>query len=85
MSQPVQIWGVDGLPDVHPGDDLAALIAAASPDLRDGDVLVVTSKIVSKAEDRLVRIDPDDPRGHTIALDPHRRAGEVRDEGGGAA
>jgi coenzyme F420-0:L-glutamate ligase/coenzyme F420-1:gamma-L-glutamate ligase len=43
---------------VGPGDDLAALVAAACPaDLRDGDVLVVTSKVVSKAEGRLVRLD----------------------------
>jgi coenzyme F420-0:L-glutamate ligase / coenzyme F420-1:gamma-L-glutamate ligase len=45
------------LPEVRPGDDLAALVAAACPeDLGDGDVLVVTSKVVSKAEGRLVRL-----------------------------
>ncbi|MEO3979012.1 coenzyme F420-0:L-glutamate ligase [Streptomyces sp. CAU 1734] len=42
------------LPEVRAGDDLAALIAAAGPDLADGDILVVTSKIVSKAEGRLL-------------------------------
>jgi coenzyme F420-0:L-glutamate ligase/coenzyme F420-1:gamma-L-glutamate ligase len=41
-----------GVPDVRPGDDLARLLAGA--DLADGDVLVVTSKVVSKAEGRLV-------------------------------
>jgi len=51
----MSISGVHGLPDVRPGDDLAGLIAAAAPDLRDGDVVVVTSKIVSKAEGRLVQ------------------------------
>ena len=55
--RPLSIIGVRGLPDVGPGDDLAALIAAAAPDLRDGDVVVVTSKIVSKAEGRLVQAD----------------------------
>jgi dehydro coenzyme F420 reductase / coenzyme F420-0:L-glutamate ligase / coenzyme F420-1:gamma-L-glutamate ligase len=50
----IEIWGIDGLPEVVAGDDLAGLIATASPDLRDGDVVVVTSKIVSKAEGRLV-------------------------------
>lgn len=47
------ILGVRGLPDIRPGDDLAALIAANAA-IRDGDVLVVTSKVVSKAEGRLV-------------------------------
>ncbi|MFF9477108.1 coenzyme F420-0:L-glutamate ligase [Streptomyces roseolus] len=49
-----RVWGLAGLPEVTPGDDLAKLIAAASPDLADGDVLLVTSKIVSKAEGRIV-------------------------------
>ncbi|MFF9087375.1 coenzyme F420-0:L-glutamate ligase [Streptomyces sp. NPDC014991] len=44
-----------GIPEVQPGDDLAKLIAAAEPCLADGDVLLVTSKIVSKAEGRVVR------------------------------
>ncbi|MFC4586494.1 coenzyme F420-0:L-glutamate ligase [Sphaerisporangium corydalis] len=41
------------MPEVRPGDDLAALITRAAPGLADGDVLVVTSKIVSKAEGRV--------------------------------
>jgi coenzyme F420-0:L-glutamate ligase/coenzyme F420-1:gamma-L-glutamate ligase len=45
---------VTGLPEVTAGADLAALIAEAAPDLRAGDILVVTSKIVSKAEGRVV-------------------------------
>ncbi|WP_373287177.1 coenzyme F420-0:L-glutamate ligase [Streptomyces lacrimifluminis] len=49
-----QVWAVGGLPEVQRGDDLAKLIAAAEPGLRDGDVLLVTSKIVSKAEGRVV-------------------------------
>jgi coenzyme F420-0:L-glutamate ligase/coenzyme F420-1:gamma-L-glutamate ligase len=44
----------DGLPEVRAGDDLGALVAAALPDLVDGDVVVVTSKVVSKAEGRVV-------------------------------
>ena len=43
---------VVGLPEVTTGDDLAELVATAAPDLADGDILVVTSKIVSKAEGR---------------------------------
>ncbi|MFD3875613.1 coenzyme F420-0:L-glutamate ligase [Streptomyces sp. NPDC058623] len=50
-----EVRAVPGIPEVEPGDDLAALIAAAAPDLRDGDVLLVTSKIVSKAEGRVTR------------------------------
>jgi coenzyme F420-0:L-glutamate ligase/coenzyme F420-1:gamma-L-glutamate ligase len=49
------VTGVTGLPEITPGADLAALIAAAAPDLADGDIVVVTSKIVSKAEGRAVR------------------------------
>ncbi len=48
---------VSGLPEIRPGDDLAALIAGAI-DLVDGDVVVVTSKVVSKAEGRLVTVPP---------------------------
>lgn len=43
-----------GLPEVRAGDDLAKLIVAAGPGLVDGDILLVTSKIVSKAEGRIV-------------------------------
>ncbi|MFJ8162892.1 coenzyme F420-0:L-glutamate ligase [Streptomyces sp. NPDC096136] len=58
MSTPsYEVRALPGIPEVRPGDDLAALIAGAAPDLRDGDVLLVTSKIVSKAEGRIVRAD----------------------------
>ncbi|MGQ4378732.1 coenzyme F420-0:L-glutamate ligase [Streptomyces sp. SAS_267] len=49
-----RVWALDGLPEVRQGDDLAKLIATAGPGLVDGDVLLVTSKIVSKAEGRSV-------------------------------
>ncbi|WP_068693995.1 coenzyme F420-0:L-glutamate ligase, partial [Thermobifida halotolerans] len=52
----ITIRGVEGLPEVRPGDDLAELLAAHT-ELADGDVLVVTSKIVSKAEGRLLKAD----------------------------
>jgi coenzyme F420-0:L-glutamate ligase / coenzyme F420-1:gamma-L-glutamate ligase len=55
---------VRGLPEVRPGDDLTFLVAEAIARgacelgaLRDGDVVVCTSKVVSKAEGRLVRLD----------------------------
>ncbi|MEU3407735.1 coenzyme F420-0:L-glutamate ligase [Streptomyces sp. NPDC006670] len=58
MSTPsYEVRALPGIPEVRPGDDLARLIADAAPDLRDGDVLLVTSKIVSKAEGRIVRAD----------------------------
>ncbi|MBD0423909.1 coenzyme F420-0:L-glutamate ligase [Streptomyces sp. TRM S81-3] len=50
-----RVWAVPGLPEVRQGDDVAKLIAAAEPGLADGDVVLVTSKIVSKAEGRVVR------------------------------
>ncbi|WP_327269363.1 coenzyme F420-0:L-glutamate ligase [Streptomyces sp. NBC_01218] len=49
-----RVWALPGLPEVRAGDDLAKLIAAAEPGLADGDVLLVTSKVVSKAEGRIV-------------------------------
>ncbi len=57
----LEILPVRGIGEVEPGADLAALIAGAAPWLRDGDVLVVTSKIVSKAEGRLVALPPPGP------------------------
>ncbi|MFF7358892.1 coenzyme F420-0:L-glutamate ligase [Streptomyces filipinensis] len=50
-----RVWALPGIPEVQQGDDLAKLIAAAEPGLADGDVLLVTSKIVSKAEGRVVQ------------------------------
>lgn len=53
-----EVYALPGLPEVRPGDDLAKLIAAASEAAdrppADGDILVVTSKIVSKAEGRIL-------------------------------
>ena len=45
-----EVRPVTGIGEVSPGDDLAEVIATAAPWLEDGDILVVTSKIVSKAE-----------------------------------
>jgi len=60
VTRALSIHGVGGLPEVQEGDDLAALITAAEPELRDGDVVVVTSKVVSKAEGRLVQATRDE-------------------------
>ncbi|MFJ9089801.1 coenzyme F420-0:L-glutamate ligase [Streptomyces sp. NPDC102384] len=50
-------WALAGIPEVREGDDIAKLIVAAEPGLADGDVLLVTSKIVSKAEGRVMLAD----------------------------
>jgi coenzyme F420-0:L-glutamate ligase/coenzyme F420-1:gamma-L-glutamate ligase len=59
MSTSFEVRGVTGIPEVAAGDDLAELVLAAAGEggLRDGDILLVTSKIVSKAEGRIVRAD----------------------------
>ena len=81
----MQVIALAGLPRISAGDDIAALIAASSvefPDggttLRDGDVIVITSKIVSKAEGRVVAaanrddlIDSESVR--TVATKVHAR------------
>lgn len=60
----LRVIPVEGIPEVHPDDVIAELVVAAATTqgtpLADGDCLVVTQKIVSKAEGRLVAIDPSD-------------------------
>ncbi len=56
----VSVHPVEGLPEIRPGDVLADLVAARVA-LLDGDVVVVTQKVVSKAEGRLVPLDAEDP------------------------
>lgn len=63
-ARALTILPVTGIPEVRPGDDLAELIAVAATELREGDVVVVTQKVVSKAEGALERIDPGDPQAH---------------------
>ena len=52
----VEILPVEGMPEFRPGDDMTGALVAAAPWLRSGDVVVVTSKIVSKAEGMLIRV-----------------------------
>ena len=59
-SAPVGLLPVAGLPEVRPGGGLAAAIAEAAPWLRDNDIVVVTSKVLSKCEGRMVDA-PADP------------------------
>lgn len=64
MVAPISLIPVHGVPEVHAGDVLATLFADAADaqgtPIRNGDCLVVTQKVVSKVEGRLVPIDPDD-------------------------
>lgn len=64
MLGPVTLIPIPGIPEVRPGDELADLIAhaaqAAGTPLEHQDCLVVTQKVVSKVENRLVALDPDD-------------------------
>jgi coenzyme F420-0:L-glutamate ligase/coenzyme F420-1:gamma-L-glutamate ligase len=64
----VRIVPVTGIPEVTPGEDVAALIGdaidAMAFRLADGDVVVVTHKIVSKAEGRIVVLEDDSPDAH---------------------
>ncbi|MGH2514860.1 MAG: coenzyme F420-0:L-glutamate ligase [Ktedonobacterales bacterium] len=61
----IQLIGLRDTPEVRPGDDLARLVlesaATSGFGLRDGDIVVVTQKVVSKAEDRLVDLNTVEP------------------------
>ena len=81
------VWGVEGMGEIRPGDQLGELVVDACTDppngpLLDGDVLVVTQKVVSKAEGRLVAVDPDDPLSHKAVVEEEavrvlRRRGDL--------
>lgn len=88
MTPRFSVWGVTGLPEIEPNDDLVALIADAiaaqaktDPDLalQSGDILVVTSKIVSKSEGMQV---PAADREKAIAADTVRIVAERVHPGG---
>ncbi len=79
----LEVFGVEGIGEVRPGDDLAGIIHRAASDqgtpLAGGDVVVVTQKVVSKAEGRLVAVGPE---GHAALVEQEsvrvlRRRGEL--------
>ena len=80
-------WSVEGIGEIVPGQQLGDIIVEAcstepNGPLRDNDVLIVTQKIVSKAEGRLVPIDPDDPLSHKVLVEQEaarivRRRGDL--------
>jgi coenzyme F420-0:L-glutamate ligase/coenzyme F420-1:gamma-L-glutamate ligase len=83
------VLAVPGIREVVPGTDLSGVIAGAlapaapqGPQLQDGDVLVVTQKVVSKAEGRLVELDHGDPEAKAALVEREsvrvlRRRGEL--------
>ena len=78
----ISLIPIQGIPEVQQGDNLADLILATGTPLQDGDVLVVTQKVVSKAEGRLEAVDPDDPLSHKAIVEREavrvlRRRGEL--------
>ena len=88
-AEGIAVFPVGAIGEVTPGTDLAALIAAAvtpadpeGPELANGDVLVVTQKIVSKAEGRLVELDHGDPKAKLALVEKEsvrvlRRRGDL--------
>jgi len=88
MTPRFSVWGVPGIPEIQPGDDLVALITAAieaqaktdsGTALQSGDILVITSKIVSKSEGMQV---PASEREQAIAADTVRVVAERVHPGG---
>ena len=89
MTEGITLIPLTGIGEVEPGADLARTVAAAlapasddGPELRQGDVVVITQKIVSKAEGRLVPIDPDDPAAKVALVEQEsirilRRRGDL--------
>ena len=84
--QPIQLIPVEGMPEIGRAADLSAMIceavAAAGNELRHHDVVVVTQKIVSKAEGAMAEVDPEDPLSHKPLVEREsvrilRRRGEL--------
>jgi coenzyme F420-0:L-glutamate ligase/coenzyme F420-1:gamma-L-glutamate ligase len=68
VSAAIQIRPVPGIPEVGDGDVLGELIAAAAAELGDGDVVVISQKIVSKAEGRVRELGSVAPGARAIEL-----------------
>ena len=77
----VEILPIHGLPKIQPGDDLIAMLGDCG-EIQSFDILIVTQKIISKAENQLVEIDPNDPLSHKPLVEKEsvrilRRRGEL--------
>ena len=78
MPPEIRVIGIEGMPEAKPGDDLAGQVLDAAQrqgtSIESGDVIVVTQKIVSKAEGRVVSIDSVEPSPLALAItEGHRR------------
>lgn len=78
----IELIPIRGIGEIEAGDVISAVIVAAADDLRTGDVLVVTQKIVSKAEGRMVKVDAEDPLSHKRVVEDEsvrivRRRGDL--------
>lgn len=82
----LEVFAIEGIGEVERGADLAAMIAEAATSsgapLLTGDALVVTQKVVSKAEGAMAEVDPDDPLAHKPLVEANsvrilRRRGDL--------
>ena len=70
LMKSLRLDPIEGLPEIRPGDDLAGMLAARLPDTGDPGVLVVAQKVISKAENRIVRLADVKPSVQAIELAP---------------
>ena len=78
MPPEVRVIGVEGIPELGPGDDLAGLMmdaaAAQGTPIEEGDILVVTQKVVSKVEGKVMSFEGVEPSQLAITItEGHRR------------
>ena len=78
MPPEIRVIGVEGIPEIQPGDDLASLVMDAaqgqSTAFQAGDIIVVTQKIVSKAEGRVLSLDSVEASPFAVSItEGHRR------------
>ena len=78
MPPEVRVIGIEGMPEMKPGDDLAGMMMDAAQSqgtpLETDDVVIVTQKVVSKVEDRVVSVEGVEPSALAISItEGHRR------------
>ena len=78
MPPEIRVIGVEGIPEIQPGDDLASLVMDAAQgqntSFQAGDIIVVTQKIVSKAEGRVLSLDSIEASPFAVSItEGHRR------------
>ncbi len=72
MAKKISIFGLEGLPMIKAGDDLASLIVSAAKnngvEIENGDIFVIAQKVISKAEDREVNLEKVEPSGEALKI-----------------